>query len=119
MKIVITAQDKGLDAEVDPRFGRAKCLTIIETDNRDIEYIDNTENMNASQGAGIQAAKIIAEAGAKALITGNVGPKAFTALNSAGVDIFTGAAGSVENALEKYLKGELNKAEGANVEGHW
>ncbi len=119
MKIAITAQGEGLDAVVDPRFGRAKCFVLVDVGNREVRNIDNTQNMNAMQGAGIQAVKVISDNGARALITGNVGPKAFTALNSAGIDIYIGASGSVENAVESYVNGELKKADNANVEGHW
>ncbi len=119
MKIAITAKDKGFDSEVDPRFGRANSFFIFDTETREFHDVDNSQNLQAMQGAGIQAAKVIADSGAKALITGNVGPKAFTALNSAGIDIYIGAEGTVEKAVESYINGELEKAENANVEGHW
>ncbi len=119
MKIAITVQDEGLDARVDPRFGRAKGFIIYNTDNKENEYIDNSQNVQAMQGAGIQASRTIIDSGAKALITGNVGPKAFTALNSEGIEIFIGASGTVQNAVDDYLNGKLEKTENANVEGHW
>ena len=42
--------------------------------------------------------------GAEALVTGVVGPKAFTALRNAGIKIYEGASGSgaVKEALEKF-----------------
>jgi len=52
-------------------------------------------------------------------VTGNVGPKAFTALQAAGIAIYTGATGSVQDALQALKAGKLAKADNANVEGHW
>ncbi len=119
MKIAITAQGNSIDSEVDPRFGRAKSFIIFDTETRESYSVDNNQNLQAMQGAGIQSAKTVIDNGVKALITGNVGPKAFTALNSAGIDIYIGAKGSVEKAIEDYINGDLEKAGNANVEGHW
>ncbi len=119
MKIAITTHGKDLEADIDPRFGRARGFLIYDTDSADVQYIDNTENMQAMQGAGIQASRAIIDSGAMALITGNVGPKAFTSLNSAGIEIYIGASGTVKKTIEDFSSGNLKKADNANVEGHW
>ena len=119
MKIVITAQENNPDAEVDPRFGRAKCFMVYDKETGEFSDIDNTQNFEAAQGAGIQAAKAVIDTGAGTLISGHVGPKAFAALNAAGIDMFTGAKGTVREALESFEKGELDKADNATVGGHW
>ena len=53
------------------------------------------------------------------VITGNVGPKAFAALQAANVKVYPGVTGTVKEAVEKFKAGELQPADGANVEGHW
>ena len=53
------------------------------------------------------------------VISGNMGPKAFSTLHAAGIDIFTGASGTVQDALDAFKDGSLQKSEKANVEGHW
>ena len=119
MKIAISAAGKTLDSQVDPRFGRAAGFIIYDMETGTFEYKDNSQNLNAMQGAGIQSAKHLSDLGAGALITGHCGPKAFTALKAAGVKIFTGAAGTVAEAIEKFKHGELAEARDADVEGHW
>jgi predicted Fe-Mo cluster-binding NifX family protein len=119
MKIAISTSGKDLDSPVDLRFGRAAGFIIYDTENKTSEYVANTQNINAVQGAGIQSAYIISGAGAGILITGNCGPKAFTALRAAGVKIITGADGTVREAVNKFIAGEFKEASGANVEGHW
>jgi predicted Fe-Mo cluster-binding NifX family protein len=119
MKIAVTCQGEDVAESIDPRFGRAKTFAIYDTDSREICFISNEQNMQAAQGAGIQAARTIIDSGAKILITGNVGPKAFTALKSGGIEMYTGASGTVEQAINDYHSGKLKKAEAANVEGHW
>lgn len=116
MKVVVTAAGGDLDAEVDPRFGRAPYFVVVETDDMSFEPIENAA-AGASGGAGIQAAQAAAGAGATAVLTGNCGPNAHRALQAAGVAVVVGAAGTVREAVERYLKGEYAEAEGPNVEG--
>jgi len=118
MKIAITATGNNLTSDMDSRFGRAKGFIIYDDSNGDFIYKDNEQNLNAVQGAGIQAAKTIIDSGCFSLITGNVGPKAFAALNSASIKIYTGASGSVLESIEAFKKGELTLTFDATVEGH-
>ena len=74
--------------------------------------------VEATGGAGIQAAQTIANNGAKTAITGNVGPNAFKALSAAGIEIITGASGTVREVVEKYKKGEYSKTTAPTVSGH-
>jgi len=119
MKIAITSQGSDLTSQVDPRFGRAKSFIVLDTDTDEFSTHDNTQNIYAVQGAGIQAGRTVTELGADAVITGNVGPKAFAALKAANVKIYLGACGTVKEAIEKYKTGQLEGAQKANVEGHW
>ena len=119
MKIAITAQGKGLDDPVDPRFGRAGYLIIVDPETMEYEAVDNSPNLNLPQGAGIQAAQNVVNRGVGALVTGNCGPKAFTVLKAGQVGVYLGAEGTVRQAVEAFRTGRLNRTEQANVEGHW
>lgn len=119
MKIAITAQGPDLHSPVDPRFGRAKWLVVFDTETEQTTAHDNQLNLNAVQGAGIQTARAVADLGVSAVITGNVGPKAFAALQAGQVLVYTGAVGTVREAVEAYRAGRLHQAQKANTEGHW
>jgi len=119
MKVEITSQGQDLAAAVDPRFGRARYFVLVDTESGATSAADNSQNLNAAQGAGIQAGKNVADLGAQAVITGHVGPKAFATLRAAGIDIYTGATGTVADAVDQFKAGSLQQAAGANVEGHW
>ena len=118
MKIGVSSTGKDLDAQVDPRFGRCSYFIVVDTGTMSYESISN-ESAMASGGAGIQAAQTVAKAGVQAIITGNVGPNAFQTLSAAGIKVFTGAFGSVKEAVEKYKKGELKETEDASVGSHF
>ena len=104
MKIAVTATDKDLAAAVDPRFGRCPYFIIVDPDSMEFQIVENLQNLNLPQGAGIQAGKTIADNKADVLITGNCGPKAFMVLEQAGVKVITGAGGTVAEVVEKYKK---------------
>jgi len=119
MKLAVTSQGATLQSPLDPRFGRAKQFILLDTETGAFSAVDNSVNLNAEQGAGIQAAKKVVELGAEALITGHVGPKAFSTLQAAKIKIYTGASGSVADAVDEYKAGKLQAAASADVEGHW
>ena len=119
MKIAVTSAGKDLNADLDPRFGRAAYFIIVDSDTMDFEAVENRQNLNLPQGAGIQAGKTIVDNKAEVLITGHCGPKAFKVLRAAGVKIVTGGSGTVADAIEKYKNGELKPTAVADVEGHW
>jgi len=119
MKLVITSQGTDLASAVDPRFGRAKHFVLVDTETGKSSVHDNSQNLNAPQGAGIQAAQAVARLGAEAVLTGHVGPKAFTTLQAANIAIYTGASGTVKEAIEQFKSGQLAPASKADVQGHW
>ena len=119
MKVAVTSKGPTLDDEVDPRFGRAQVFLVVDTDTGEFKVVDNRQNLEAAQGAGIQAARIVAEHGAEVVITGHCGPNAFRTLSAAGIKVAIGAEGSVGEAVEKFKKGELKPVDDADVEGHW
>jgi predicted Fe-Mo cluster-binding NifX family protein len=119
MNICVTAQRAGPDSPVDPRFGRARFFVVYDDQSDSWDTIDNHQNLQAAQGAGIQAASHVVNAGCDALISGHCGPKAFAALSRAGVAVYTVAQGSVRQAVELLNQGKLTKIAAADVEGHW
>ena len=119
MKIVFTTSGDNLNAPLDSRFGRAAKFLVYDLDSETFEVVDNQQNLNAAQGAGIQLAGTVARLGAKVLVTGHCGPKAFRVLLAAGIKIFNTDSPTVAEALERYRTGRLTEAKSADVEGHW
>ena len=119
MRIAISSAGKNLDSNLDMRFGRAAYFIIVDAKTMEFEAVANIQNFNLPQGAGIQAAKIVADHDVDTLITGHCGPKAFKVLQHAGVKILTGAGGNVADVIEQFQNGELAIAAGADVEEHW
>lgn len=119
MKVAITARGQNLESVVDPRFGRCSWFIVADTVTDEYRAVNNEQNLNAAQGAGIQAANNASRQGIEAVITGHCGPKAFRTLSAAGIKVFSGAEGTVAETQQKFKNGVLKEAEGSDVEGHW
>ncbi len=118
MKIAVTAKGDTLSSEVDPRFGRAAYFIIVEIETMDFSAIAN-ENLAAAGGAGISSAKLVIDAGAEAVLTGNCGPNAQRTLNAANVKLYTGVTGTVAEAIELFKGGKLTESTEPNVQSHF
>jgi len=117
-KIAVTSEGPSLDDRVDPRFGRAAGFVVVDLDTMETQYIDNGRSQMMAQGAGIQAAELVARAGVRCLLTGFVGPKAFQALNAAGIQVGQNLEGlTVRQAIERYQSGGVDMARSANRPG--
>lgn len=119
MIIAVSSRGKDLTGEVDPRFGRAKYFLLVDSRTMDFQVAENHQSLNLPQGSGIQAAQNVANHEPEVVLTGNCGPKAFKTLQAAGVKVVVGVSGKIEDAIQAYLRGELEHAKDANVEGHW
>ncbi|MGD8537736.1 MAG: NifB/NifX family molybdenum-iron cluster-binding protein, partial [Candidatus Aminicenantes bacterium] len=104
--LFITATGKDLDAEIDPRFGRAPYFLVVQPDSQDFEVFANP-NIDAAGGVGIQSAQFAVEKKASVVITGQCGPNAERVLSSSGIRIVNGAKGKVKDAIQQFLKEDL------------
>lgn len=119
MKLAVTSLGETLESPVDQRFGRTRFFVLYDTDEESWSAHSNQQNLNAPQGAGIQAGQKVAELGAEVVVTGHCGPKAFATLKAGNIDVCTGASGTVMEAISAFSKGTLKSIESADVEGHF
>jgi predicted Fe-Mo cluster-binding NifX family protein len=117
MKIVVSANGANLDAPASPIFGRCPVYVFVDTDTMESEAVENPA-IGASGGAGIQAAQFVVEHGARAVVTGNMGPNAFNVLQSAGVPIYLFGGGTVRQAVEAFRAGQLSQVGEASAPAH-
>lgn len=109
MKIAVSTTSGGLDDKVSEVFGRAVSFTIVDVENGDIKSVEVVRNDYAVRGggAGIAVSQFLANKGVEVVLTGNVGPNALSVLNSAGIKVYRAGGLKVSEAIEKFLKGEL------------
>ena len=115
MKIAVTATGTTPESPLDARFGRAAYFLVFDPDTKTWETVENTQNLNAAQGAGIQTAERLAGLGVQAVMSGYVGPKAFSALRAAGLDVYQDMDNrSVGDAVRCLAEGSVTPATAPN-----
>jgi predicted Fe-Mo cluster-binding NifX family protein len=118
VKVIVTSTGNSLESTVDPRFGRCQRFMIVDTETLSHETVPN-RSLDSQHGAGIGAAQSITRLNAQTVITGHIGPNAHMALSAAGIEVYTGAMGTIKNAIDMFKKGELVKATSPTVKGHF
>jgi len=120
MKVAITASEGDLNSPVDRVFGRARYFVIMDPEETNVEVLENSQNVNAAQGAGIQAARQIADKTVDILLTGNVGPNAFRALDAVSIKVYQFESDilTVRDALTAWKEGRLQEVKAPTAQGH-
>lgn len=118
MKVAVSSNEKNLDAQLDPRFGRCAYFLVVNPDDMSFEAFNN-ESAAQGGGAGIQAAQFLASKGVEAVITGNCGPNAVQTLSAAGVELFVGQAGIIKEVVTRFKNGHLKPTGAATVDSHF
>jgi len=113
VKIAVSARGQNLEAQVDPRFGRAPYFLLVDLDTMECQAVSN--QASTPQGAGIQAATLVARYQPAVLLTGNCGPNAFKVLKTAGIRVIVGVTGKVKEAVQSYQAGTLKPTDRPNV----
>ena len=119
MRVAFPAESDDLDSVLESRFGRATGFAIVDSETLETTWVANTQNRQAAQGAGIQSAQHVLNAGADAVIAVNCGPKAFRVLTAGEVAVYSTGKATLRSLIERLNAGDLKPVDGANVEGHW
>ena len=119
MKIAISSTGKDLESEVDARFGRCSYFLIVNIENNEIKDFKAIENTAKDQmgGAGISAGEIIAKQKVDAIITINLGPRAFSVFEQFGIRIYQGG-GKLREVIQKFLDKKLKEITNATGPQH-
>jgi len=115
VKVAVTSLGESIESPVDQRFGRTRYFVLVDTETEAWKVHNNAQNLEAAQGAGIQAAQSVIELGAEAVVTGHCGPKAFATLAAGNVCVYQDAKGTVREAMAALRDGGLKQAHNPDV----
>ena len=111
MRIAISAENNnGLDSTVAQHFGRCPYFALVEIEENEIKGINILENPFFSGHEVGQVPGFINEQGADVMLSGGMGGRAIQFFTQFGIDIATGASGTVKQAVTEFLAGNLSGA---------
>jgi predicted Fe-Mo cluster-binding NifX family protein len=119
IKIAISSIENDLEGDMDASFGRCPYFLIVEIKEDKIKHVKAIENTAAAQagGAGISAAQLVADQEVEAVITANIGPRAFDVFNQLDIKIYI-AQGKVKDVIHEFIDGELEQIESPTGQQH-
>ncbi len=118
MKIAVCSKGNDLNSLCDERFGRCETFVIFDTETKESVAIDN-EAKNEGAGAGGKAVKILANNKVDVLIAPELGPKAVDAIKAFEIVAYRSLINlTVEEQIENFQQGKLEKFEDSSVESH-
>ncbi len=112
MRIAVSADNKsGLESVVSPHFGRCPYFVLVSLEGDQITEVQEVDNPFYGNHEPGQVPGFISTLGANVMLTGGMGGRAIQWFECYGVEGVTGAYGTVRQAVERYLGGELHGAE--------
>ncbi len=110
MLIAVSANSSNMDDQLEPRFGRAAGFIIYDVDSAQSRFIENYENSQLAQGAGLQTSQMLAEQGVSVIISGTFGPKAVEALEIGGISMISVSGGTVREVIDNFINEKTSPA---------
>ncbi|RLE59201.1 MAG: dinitrogenase iron-molybdenum cofactor biosynthesis protein [Thermoprotei archaeon] len=111
-KIAIPVEDKrGLEDRVFEHFGHAPAFAIVTVENGEIKNVETLENPFSGAHQPGQVPRLLASKGIDLLICMGMGPRARSLFESIGIQVITGAQGTVKEVVEAYIEGILESRE--------
>jgi len=111
MKIAVTAENNnGLESTVAQHFGHAPYFMLVDVENNEVTATQGVVNPFAEKHQPGQIPDFIKEQNADVILSGGMGGRAIQFFEQAGIKAATGASGTVLQALENYLGGNLTDA---------
>ena len=110
MKIAATYEN----GQIFMHFGHTEQFKIYDIDDKNIA---NSQIVDTDGQGHESLAQFLADKGVEVLICGGIGGGAVSALESAGIEVVSGASGDADTAVKSYLEGELF-GEGVNCDHH-
>lgn len=106
MKIALPAGEKNINSNVYESYGRAPYILIYNSVTKESEFLDNSAVLNQG-AAGIRVSQVVADNGAKVLITPRCGDNAQKVLNNAEILIYQSISGTLQHNIDEYFSDNL------------
>jgi len=103
MFILLGSDGNKLESMIAKRFGHANFYILFDTETNNFQAVENCNRHNHDD------LQIFLNKGIEAFIVGNIGPYSFEIINLPGIGIYLARTMQVQEAIEKFLKGELRQ----------
>jgi predicted Fe-Mo cluster-binding NifX family protein len=111
MRIAFSSEDQnGLDSRISHHFGRCPHYTLVDLDGETVQSVQSIANPFQQHQPGM-VPEFIHNQNVNVMVSGGMGRRALDFFAQYGIEVATGADGTVQDALSAYLNGTLNGAQ--------
>ena len=119
MRIAVSAEtNAGLDAPVNGHFGHSPYFTLVEVADGQIGAAQAVANPHYPQHEPGAIPAFIHSQGADVMLTGGMGGRAASFFQQYGIQAVTGATGTVDQAVQAFLLGQISGSAPCSEHGH-
>ncbi|MGI5835481.1 MAG: NifB/NifX family molybdenum-iron cluster-binding protein [Chloroflexota bacterium] len=112
VRIAVSADsNNGMDSLVSAHFGRCPYFVLVDVDNGSIVKVETVANPYYGNHQPGQVPAFINDQKTNVMLAGGMGAGAVSFFNQYGIEVATGASGTVREAVERYLGGSLSGVE--------
>jgi predicted Fe-Mo cluster-binding NifX family protein len=108
----------GLKSQSSGHFGHCDVFTLVDIENGSIEDTKVIANAPHVQGGCMTPVNLLGEHGVQAILVGGIGMRPLIGFKQVGIDVYAGATGTVEFAVNEFINGNLQLAGEKDVCGH-
>ncbi len=109
MKVAFSVNTQTENPNLERRFGRCPYFLVVDTETQNRTLLSNP-GLDSPHGAGTQAAQFLVGENIEAVISGDIGPNAYSVLDAAGVEMYSAGEGQVDALLVDFQAGKLQRA---------
>lgn len=110
-RIAITCENQdGLESRVAQHFGRSPYFAFVDLEGRDVKSIEILANPFVNGHSHGQVPQFIRDHNATVVLSGGMGRGAISFFEEYQIETATGASGTLQETLERFFNGELDKA---------
>jgi len=107
MKLAIPVLDNnGKYSRISEHFGHAPFFAFVEVNGNDYDVSVEANPMAESHGPG-QIPNYVNEKNVDVMVVRGIGGRAIQFFEQLGIEVYRGAAGSVSEIVEEYIKGNI------------
>ena len=111
MRIAISAEDNnGMNSTVCEHFGHAPFFVVADVTDGQVGHFEVIPNPHFPNHGPGQVPEFLNRQGANAILTGGMGYRAIGFFDQFGIQVVTGATGTVAQALDAFVAGQLSGA---------
>lgn len=108
----------GLEAVSSSHFGQCDCFTLVDIEGKEIIEVKILENPPHEHGGCMAPVMLLKDNDVDIIIVGGMGMRPMMGFQEVGIQVYSGAMGTIDFVVNEFLEGRLSAAGDDVICGH-